>query len=90
MIGTHIPCHHGAIEQDGHRGHVFKRRQPAGRIAGEARYRLGIGEFHLLLERVLKMISELGPERSSPIFEALGGMISYDELHVMLTHYLCS
>jgi ATP-dependent DNA helicase RecQ len=40
--------------------------------------------------RVLKLMSELGPERLSPIFEALGGAVSYDELHVMRVYYLCS
>jgi ATP-dependent DNA helicase RecQ len=37
--------------------------------------------------RVLEMMSELGPERLSPIFEALGGAVSYEELHVMRTYY---
>ena len=40
--------------------------------------------------RVLKLMAELGPERLSPIFEALGGAISYEELHVIRTYYLCS
>ena len=39
--------------------------------------------------RVLKLMTELGPERLGPIFEALGGTISYDELHVMRTYSLC-
>jgi ATP-dependent DNA helicase RecQ len=40
--------------------------------------------------RVLKLMAEMGHERLSPIFEALGGAISYDELHVMRTYHLCS
>jgi ATP-dependent DNA helicase RecQ len=38
-------------------------------------------------ERVLKLMTELGPERLSPIFEVLGGAISYEALHVMRTYY---
>jgi len=38
--------------------------------------------------RVLETMSELGAERLSPIFEALGGTISYDELHVLRTYTL--
>ncbi len=41
-------------------------------------------------ERVLKLMTELGPERLSPIFEALGGVVSYEELHVMRTYSHCA
>jgi len=37
--------------------------------------------------RVLATMAELGPERLSPIFEALGGTIPYDELHLMRICY---
>jgi ATP-dependent DNA helicase RecQ len=38
--------------------------------------------------RVLEKMAELGPERLSPIFEALDGAIPYDELHLMRICYL--
>ncbi|MGC8780775.1 MAG: helix-turn-helix domain-containing protein [Anaerolineae bacterium] len=38
--------------------------------------------------RVLAAIAELGPDRLAPIFEALGGEISYEELRIMRLYYL--
>jgi ATP-dependent DNA helicase RecQ len=40
--------------------------------------------------RVLAAIAELGAERLKPLFDALGGAISYDELAVMRLYYLCA
>jgi ATP-dependent DNA helicase RecQ len=39
-------------------------------------------------KRVLTVMTEQGPERLSPIFEALDRAISYEELRVMQTYYL--
>jgi len=39
-------------------------------------------------ERVLAVFAEHGPERLNPIFEALGGTVSYDELHVLRVYYV--
>ena len=39
--------------------------------------------------RVLAVLAELGPDRLGPIFEALEGRISYDELHIMRVYHLC-
>jgi ATP-dependent DNA helicase RecQ len=38
--------------------------------------------------RVLAAMAELGPERLSPVFEALDGAIPYDELHLLRVCYL--
>jgi len=40
--------------------------------------------------RVLALFAEHGTERLKPVFETLGGTISYDELHVMRMYYLCA
>jgi ATP-dependent DNA helicase RecQ len=37
--------------------------------------------------RVLAKMAELGPERLSPVFEALDGVIPYDELHLLRICY---
>ncbi len=39
---------------------------------------------------VLALFAEHGHERLKPVFEALGGTMSYDELHVMRMYYLCA
>jgi ATP-dependent DNA helicase RecQ len=38
----------------------------------------------------LEAFKKLGAERLKPVFEELGGMISYDELKILRLHYLCS
>ncbi len=40
--------------------------------------------------QVLAVFAELGAERLAPIFEALGGTIPYEELHLMRVVYLAS
>jgi ATP-dependent DNA helicase RecQ len=40
-------------------------------------------------EQVIAQFARLGTERLSPVFEALGGAISYDELHLLRTYCLC-
>ncbi|MCX6032103.1 MAG: RecQ family ATP-dependent DNA helicase [Chloroflexi bacterium] len=39
--------------------------------------------------RVLAALAELGAERLKPLFDAVGGTISYEELTVMRLYYLC-
>ena len=40
-------------------------------------------------KKVMAAIDELGPELLRPVFDALDGRISYDELHVMRLYYVC-
>ena len=40
--------------------------------------------------RVLAALAEHGPERLKPIFDAVGGVIAYEELAVMRLYYLCA
>jgi ATP-dependent DNA helicase RecQ len=39
--------------------------------------------------RVLDTFAEHGPERLRPIFDALEGAVSYDELHILRVYVLC-
>lgn len=39
-------------------------------------------------QQVLSVIAELGPERLTPIFEALDTRVPYDELHIMRLYFL--
>jgi len=39
--------------------------------------------------RVMNLFDQMGNERLKPIFDALNGAVSYDELHIMRMYYLC-
>ena len=41
-------------------------------------------------ERVFGILGDLGPDYLSPLFQALDGTVSYDELHIMRLVYLCA
>lgn len=62
--------------------------QAAGRPVDVARVRQSSNLSAQDQARVLAKMAELGPERLSPIFEALDGMIPYDDLHLMRICYL--
>jgi len=54
----------------------------AGRVIGAS------GLLPETQQQVLAAFDEHGPERLGPVFEALGGAVSYDELHVMRLYYV--
>jgi len=54
----------------------------AGRVIGAS------GLLPEMQQRVLAAFDEHGPERLGPVFDALGGTVSYDELHVLRVFYV--